>query len=260
MKLKSALILFLVLFLFFASNVLAVTVTINNFPATISTDPFNVDVSVSGAGNGTNYLRIDLFQDGTSNYFGDTFNGTDWHSDSTGTNYFPVTIQNASAPATIQGRITSDLTNYPSGYIGPGAYKLKIRRYTSSGSAASGDTQTPVDVQITFATPSPTVAPTPIPTSTPTTTPTATPTPTTAPTVKPTIKPTTVPTPSPTDSPTGTPTDSPTPSPQILAVATEAPNDGPQNKSIMILPFVFIALGLAAVGFALYNIRSGKKS
>jgi len=158
-----------------ARNAYAVSVTITDFPSTISSDPFNVSVSIVGAGAGTNYLRVDLFQTETTNYFGETFNNTSWYGGSDGTQYFPVAISSGTAaPATFQGRVGS-----PDGgkYVGPGMYKLKIRRYTSSGSQAN-DQQTPVDINITIPTPAPT----------PTSTPTSTPTPTSAPPTEATYK------------------------------------------------------------------------
>src|SRR5258706_6771329 len=143
----TAVFAFVVLLLLGTSkNILAVTVSVSNFPSSISSDMFNVDVLVTGAGNGTNYLRVDLYKDGTTNYFGETYNGSDWYSASTGTSYFPVQIQNSSGSATVQAQLGNPtVTNYP----GPGSYKLKIRRYTSSGSQSANDTQTPVDIQIT---------------------------------------------------------------------------------------------------------------
>lgn len=168
---KKYLLLFIFLFftfsLFFPKSVFAVNTTITNYPATINeSDIFKIDVLVTGATNGTNYLRVDLFKESTTNYFGETFNGINWYSGSTGTNYFPIQIINSSASATLQGRIGSpSLTSYS----GLGSYKLKIRRYTSSGNVASNDVQTPVDIQIILGqqSPSPTPSLSPSPTTSP---------------------------------------------------------------------------------------------
>lgn len=157
--------------LFWVRPVFAVTLTTSNIPSSISDQPFNINVSISGAGAGTNYLRVDLYQNNTTNYFGETYNGTSWYGSSTGTQYFPITIVSGTTwNGTVQGRLGSpSSTDYP----GPGAYKIKIRRYTSSGNAAS-DTQTPQDITITYVsptpTPSPTLTPTPSPSSTSSTT------------------------------------------------------------------------------------------
>lgn len=186
----------------FPKKALAVSVNINNYPSTITeSEIFNVDVIVTGATNATNYLRIDLFKDGTTNYFGDTFNGLTWYNGSTGLNYHPIQIENSSGSATLQGKIGTPSASF---YTGPGNYKLKVRRYTSSGSVASSDTQTPVNIQII------TDQKTPTPTLTPTATPTEIPIETIAPTITP--SPTPIPTPLASPKPTataGTPTKKP---------------------------------------------------
>lgn len=194
--LKNVILIFIASSLICPQKIFAVTVTVDSFPSNITSEIFDIGVTVLGANNGTNYLRIDLYKEGTNNYFGETYNGSDWYSGSTGTNYFPITIQNASASATVQGQIGNPNS---SAYLGPGAYKLKIRRYTSSGSLSSNDTQMPVDIQIIYQTPSPTptAAPTEGPqTSNPTATPIKTATPTATAQATPTIKPKT-PTPTP---------------------------------------------------------------
>jgi hypothetical protein len=85
--------------------------------------------------------------------------------------------------ATLQGRIgTPSQNDFP----GSGVYKIKVRRYTASGSQGEV-TQTPADIEINYFLPTPT--PTPSFTPTPSLTPTRTPTPTKLPT------PTKVPTP-----------------------------------------------------------------
>lgn len=50
-------------------------------------------------------------------------------------------------------------------YPGSGTYKIKVRRYTSSGSLASSDTQTPQDITINHSSPSPLSSPSPNPSS-----------------------------------------------------------------------------------------------
>lgn len=153
------------LFFLFAgvSSAFAVTITLSNIPSSISDQSFNFDVSVSGASAGTNYLRVDLYNDGTTNYFGETFvNGT-WYNGSIGNQYFPIIILSGQVwIGSVQGRIgTPSITDFP----GSGTYKLKIRRYTSSGTASSGDDQTPASIEIALASPTPTSSPTPTPTS-----------------------------------------------------------------------------------------------
>lgn len=142
----------------------AVSINAIDLPGSIKEESFNVTASISGASLGQNYLRIDLYKEGTGNYFGETFNGSNWYSGGDGKLFFPVTIDSSKL---VLATITARLGN-PSSleYPGPGSYKLKIRRYTSSGNSAS-DSQDPVNIQINFITPSPLTSssPTPSPTS-----------------------------------------------------------------------------------------------
>lgn len=146
-------ILSITIFLLKVNPALAVTVTISNIPTTITDQLFNFDVSISEAGAGTNYLRVDLYKDGSANYFGETYNSNTWYSGSDGKQYLPITILSGQTwNGSIQGRVGSpSLTDYS----GSGNYKLKIRRYTSSGTAASSDTQTPQDIVVNLSSPSP---------------------------------------------------------------------------------------------------------
>lgn len=192
---KSIQLAFLPLFflLFFPLHVYAVNVSILSFPSTISSDAFTITASISGAATGTNYLRVDVYKDSTKNYFGETYNGSDWYSGSDGKQYFPITVQSGKVwNGDIQARIGNpSVTDYD----GSGSYRLRIRRYTSSGGEGSEDpNNSSVSVAITFPTltPTPTTVPTLAPTNTPipTKVPTSTPTPSKFPTTKPTIKPT----------------------------------------------------------------------
>lgn len=155
----------------FISPAFAVSVNVVNAPTSISSDAFSVSVNVTGASAGTNYLRVDLYKDGTTNYFGETFNGQSWYASSDGTQYYLVTIgDDKSGNATIQARIGNPTAH---DYDGTGIYKLRVRRYTSSGNPASGDDMSSVQVAIIFPTITDTPAPTPTPTKIPTPTPTA---------------------------------------------------------------------------------------
>ncbi len=153
--------LFIVSFIFI-SKAFAVTVSVINLPSDIKDENFIITASISGASLGQNYLRVDLYKDGTSNYFGETFNGLNWYSGSDGKLYFPVTIDSSKIVlATVTARLGDPEIN---DYLGKGMYKLKLRRYTSSGSQAS-DQQTPVDIQINLLTPTPESSSAPSPTS-----------------------------------------------------------------------------------------------
>ncbi|KKT74143.1 MAG: hypothetical protein UW69_C0046G0007 [Microgenomates group bacterium GW2011_GWA2_44_7] len=143
---------------------LAVNLTILEAPEVISADSFIVKVLVEGAEKGLNYLRVDLFKEGTNNYFGDTFNGTAWYGRSKDTKqdpeqYYQIIIgDDHKAQAEVRARIGDPSS---SEYTGDGKYKLRIQRFTKSGSYASKNEQTPVEVSIMLATPTPTTAPTP---------------------------------------------------------------------------------------------------
>lgn len=177
-----------------ATTVSAVTTTITSSPTTIGEDKFNVTVLISSASAGINYLRVDIYQEGTTKYFGETDNGQAWYSGSDGKQYPPFTIlSNTPLLATVSAHLGDpSLSEYP----GPGSFKLKVRRYTSSGSQGSEDV-TPVSVQLTKTwpspTPSPTAEPTPSPSPSPSPTPTPTPTPSPLPMPKPSLKPSPLP-------------------------------------------------------------------
>lgn len=171
------LILGALLTLFFYKPVFAVSTTIIQSPSSVGDEFFAITVSISGATAGTNYLRADLYHPDTKNYFGETDNTQAWYGGSDGKQYYPVTILSGEPTiATISARLGEPtLTDYP----GPGLYKLRIRRYTSSGNQGSEDPQ-PVDIALmkTYPSPSPSPTPTPSPTTQPSPIPTPTPTPT----------------------------------------------------------------------------------
>lgn len=147
-------LLLLLLFLSVPKISFAVTTTVNNPPTTITSDSFNIQVSITGASAGTNHLRVDLYKDGTTNYFGETYNGASWYGGSDPSQYFPITIQSgATASATFQGRVGSPTAVQ---YSGSGTYKLRIRRYTSSGGYTTTEANnSAVVVSINVATPTP---------------------------------------------------------------------------------------------------------
>lgn len=248
------LIIILFLIILLPREVLAVDITISNYPTSITADPFNVTVSVSGPNDGVNYLRVDLYKDGSTNYFGETYNGSNWYGGSTGTDYFSIQILNSSASATIQAK-TGNPTS--SEYQGSGVYKLRIRRYTSSGNASSGDNQTPIDIQINLPTPTPSPTPNPTPTPNPQT-PNPTPLRTSAPTGQ---------APTPTKTPTKSPTISPSPTPELEVLAEKTENidpaesetskpvlikDAGDKKKIPLFIIIIIAVGFILIGVAGY--------
>lgn len=191
MKAASVLFAFIIFLIFLPATrqALAVTVSISSYPTTISDEQFTLTASISGATAGTNYLRIDIYKEGTTNYFGETFNNLDWYGGSTYSQYLPITIQTGAAwNGSVYGRIGSPtLTQYD----GEGYYKIRLRRYTSGGgSTASEANASAITVFVSLPTPTPTPTESPTPTPEPTLTPTptliSTPTKTSTPTKKPT--------------------------------------------------------------------------
>jgi hypothetical protein len=248
-KLLFCLLFTCLIFIIFPKKVGAVSIELSNYPSTISEDSFSIDVFVSGPSDGKNYLRIDLYKEGTNQYFGETFSGSEWYSGSIGTSYFAVDIVNSTASATLEGRFGNPSS---SEYPGPGSYRLKIRRYTSPSNYSSNDQQTPiaVDIEVDRSTPEPTDEPTEEPTSDPTDTPT----------VKPTSTPivTKSPTPKPTKTPTPDPTEETEFQEEVLGIQSEKESPTPEEElkessekpKVSILAIVFVILGISFVGFS----------
>lgn len=178
----TVLIEFIVLICVLTTQTFAVSISLLDYPTTINDGPFTVTASISGATTGTNYLKIDLFKDTTTNYFGETFNGSDWYGGSAYSQYLPITVQSGvSWIGQIQGRIASPTATQ---YDGSGSYKLRVRRYTGSGGYTATEANNgAVLVSINLPTLTPTPTNPPIPTNTP------------IPTLVPTIKNTSTPIP-----------------------------------------------------------------
>lgn len=256
----------LLLFLLNSSVVKAVTLTISDYPSQITDQPFTVNVTVSGAQAATNYLRADLFKEGSTNYFGETNNGSSWYSGSEAQQYLPIVIASAGSAS---AQLTARLGNPTAGeYPGPGGYKLRIRRYTSSGNTSSSDIQAPVDIQIAFAAAQPTPTPTPTPKSTPVSSPKPTPTPVSSPKNSPTATPAAYPSPAASSdlvvqigeeerisesfaSPSPDETNTSGSDPRVLGSSTTKPNIG----AIAVIVF---GIGLfAASGFIIWRHHKG---
>ncbi len=164
MNTKILYLVFILIFFLFPHQIKAVTTSITNIPSTITADQFDLDVTISGASAGTNYLRLDLYKSNTTNYFGETFNGTDWYSESDYTKYFPITIQSgADWSGQIQGRFGNpNSTQYDS----MGQYKLRIRRYTLSGNyntTEANNSAVDIAIQVVSSSPTPNNTSTDIP-------------------------------------------------------------------------------------------------
>lgn len=247
MKIIRKITLILILFITFPNKILAVDISVLNSPSIITDESFNVTLSITGPSDATNYLRVDLYKDGSTNYFGETFNGTQWYGGSEGKNYFPVQIVNSSASAMLQVRLGSPS---PSEYSGSGEYKLKIRRYTSSGNVASSDNMAPVGVQINFEMPTPRIATYP-PTQIP-----QTPIPTALQTQKPQATMAQSPTPFLTHTSLKTEFPSVSPKPEVLSQSTQ--NTVKSNDGLLAIPVVIISIGVLVIlwaGYLAYKIR-----
>jgi hypothetical protein len=177
-------------FFIFHPHVDAVSTVVTATPSSIGSDPFSVAISITGATAGTNYLRVDIYKNETTNYFGQTFNGTDWISNSEGIQYFPVTI---AEDKTWSGEVQARINEIPSDYSGLDAYFLRVRRYTAGGNYNNDEAKASA-VAITLTIPTPTSVPTNTPTPTKVPTPTRVPTPTKIPTPTKSLTPTTTPT------------------------------------------------------------------
>lgn len=186
MKAVKVLFALILLFFVFKTHSEAVSISISGVPSSVTDQPFPLTASVSGQISGTHYLKVEIYKEGTNNYFGETYNGSSWYSGGDGKLYYPVTMDSLSKTgiATFQSRIgTPNNTDYP----GSGTYKLRIRRYTSTAQSSSIDDQTPAEVTINYTAPTFTPTPTVTPTPTPTTAPTPSVKPTSTPTASPTI-------------------------------------------------------------------------
>ena len=194
----------LIVLFIFSKVVFGVNVSIQDYPAEIGKGDFEVAVLVEGASKGSNFLRVDLFQEGTTKYFGETFNGSEWYGGSDGVNYFPIEIYaDSSASAVLKARVGEpSYSKYPA----PGDYLMRIRRYTASGNAAS-DTQEPVKLKIN------------IPVSTPT----------------PEVQSATTEDESDNDTPTPIPTPKPTKKPTPKPVKTSTPKPTPEEEKVLAL-------------------------
>ena len=259
-------LLFSSLFLFLSntSDAFAVSVSFLSPPTSIGTDPVTLTASVSGATAGTNYLRIDFYKDTTTNYFGETYNGSDYYGGSTYTQYLPITIVSSTIwNGSVQTRIGSPSTT---DYDGVSNYKMRIRRYTNGGgTTASEANASAIDIAIVIPTATPTLTPTPVPTNTPV--PSSTPTPTRTPTPSPTGTPAATATVTPTITPTVNPkiTISPTrflgPT-SVLGESTISASTAPTSKPELkktskensgfglsdVIRFVVIGAGVVLVG------------
>lgn len=176
-----SLILGVLIFCFFHAPAFAVAPTIINHPSSIDIDnSFTLSATMSGLSNNTIYrLRIAFAKTGTSDYFGSTFNGTDWYNGTPSpidySKFLTVTTDNNGAwEGDILGKVETGDSNFTTG---SDTYDVKIGRYTQSGTSATWSNIVAVSLVAPSPTPTPTPTPSAAPTSTPIPSPTKTPTP-----------------------------------------------------------------------------------
>ncbi len=197
-----------------------------------------------------------MFKEGIKKYFGETNNNSVWYGGSEGKQYLPITIgEDKLATASVQSRVGEPSL---SEYIGPGIYKLRVRRYTSSGGDTDDD-QTPVNVEITL----PAVSP--IPTPSPKSTPNPTPAPSASlfPTPRATLPPARItPRPAPRNSPSATVENARVLGDVSISSPSVTPSATPQPVSIAVPAGIVIMLagiGLSGLGgFLAYRQMSRK--
>lgn len=165
MRIKTIPLIFILLatFLNFPKLALATSINISNIPLEISEQPFEFNVSITGAQPGTNYLRANFFPAGTTHYFGFTYNGSNFYNGSDFTQYLSINIDSSGNwSGVIQAKIDPS-SNY---FSGSGEYNLKVRRYTGSGSYTWSN-EVSLYVNSSTSSPSPTPGPSTSPSPTP---------------------------------------------------------------------------------------------
>lgn len=182
------------------------TMSFSGLPSSINQDEeFTIQTSLSGASNNptTYYFRAAFYVDGTTQYFGYTYNNQGvWNnSPSDYKQFYQIntgTTGSFSGPIKVKADL---LNNY---FKGSGEYQFKIGRYTEGGSGPTWSD--PLATTI--------IGPTPIP-------PTATPTPQSTPTLEPTSSPI----PTTLSRPTNLPKSTATPTSPVLADAIKVEED-----------------------------------
>lgn len=218
-----------------------------------------VTVNASLSASSNYYLQGTLRSQSSSKYFGETQNNRgDWidylsspEKEYIASNFFFTDVKNATWSGQLKLRFKIDDPNY----LGPGAYDLKIRRFTGGSSSSAGESNT-LTLNLLATLPTPTPTPTPTPSPSPTSSPTSTPTPTPTPTAKPSPKPS--PSPDLSSPPAGTVAGAattidlsgfgvePSPSPSLPGVSRQAPTlNKARAKTALIVGSGLVLVSLA---------------
>jgi hypothetical protein len=190
-----------------------------------------INLSLQNQGNKLYYLEGAFKREGATNYFGITWNDTDWVNYTASNNDKPLKSITTSPEGSWSGVLKTKLDTNSSQFTGSGNYILKINRFTATGSSP-----TPSDNEILLTI-------TALPTDTPTPTETTTPTPTT------TLTPTLTPTPTPTATPTPTPTAKRQASPTVNKSPT--PSNSPTTSSNIKIPSNLMASNSSIAGVSI---------
>lgn len=159
-RLIAFLIALMAIFLFWPKKVLATPPILNSYPDIITVDEeYSVEATMSGLSKNTIYrLRLVLAKPGTWQYFGSTWNESDWYNGTPSpinyANFLTVTTNNDGTWfGEVRGLIESSDPNYGDG---PGSYDLKLGRYTEAGSTATWSEPKTVTLEDLTPTPEPT--------------------------------------------------------------------------------------------------------
>jgi hypothetical protein len=122
---------------------LAVEVQISNLPEKVTDEEFGFEVSISKAQAGTNYLRVSIYSEGSTNYFGLTFNNSEFYNGSEISQYLPINIDSS---GNWTGKVKARIDPLSKYFKGSGDYLLKVRRYTQSGSSYNWSNPLPLKI------------------------------------------------------------------------------------------------------------------
>lgn len=123
---------------------------------------------MSGLSNNTIYrLRVALTPQGTSNYFGSTYNGSSWYNGTPSpinySNFLSITTDNSGSwSGTIQGKVELSDPNFPGSSA---TYDLKAGRYTETGTSPTWSNT--LQIAVVAPSPAPSAAASPAPSFTP---------------------------------------------------------------------------------------------
>jgi len=146
-------------FLLLPKNIFA-ALTFSSAPSQITEEQeFEVNVNITNLTQETPYfLRAVFYQPGTTNYFGYTWNGSDWYNGTPSPIDYTkfLSIQRDSS-GNWSGTLKAKPDPASGKYSGPGLYEFKIGRYTSAGSLSWSSTV--AQIQITQSAQTPTAVP-----------------------------------------------------------------------------------------------------